>query len=323
MAVSTASETAGSSSNTNGQQVITVGVLALQGAFREHATHINRLNAAGTLPVPVRSSLIRTPEQLAECDALIIPGGESTAISLGAERSGLLAPLRKWVREGKPVWGTCAGMIMLAREASGGKKGGQQLLGGVDVRVGRNGFGSQVDSFETPLHIKGIGADPFNGVSIRAPVVDSLLLTEDLERVAVDQPTDVSVAAVAAVAAASDVPSAQQSQPQPVRLVVAPPLSDETDPVAAARSRPPLEILASLPEPVMPNPRNNATTPPSATAASPSPSAVSVPDRPEFDNQIVALRQGKILVTSFHPELTTDTRLHELFVSKIVLGGKK
>ncbi len=82
-------------------------------------------------------------------------------------------------------------MIMLAREASGGKKGGQQLIGGVDVRVGRNGFGTQVDSFETGLEIHGLDkqSEPFNGVFIRAPVVDALLLPTDLEKVPVDQPT--------------------------------------------------------------------------------------------------------------------------------------
>lgn len=121
-----------------------VGVLALQGAFEEHALHINRLGE--TTDLRVRAQLVREPSQLASCDALIIPGGESTAISLGAQRSGLLEPLRLWVRQGKPTWGTCAGMILLAREAMGGKKGGQELLGGIDVRVGRNGFGTQVSS---------------------------------------------------------------------------------------------------------------------------------------------------------------------------------
>lgn len=121
---------------------VTVGVLAMQGAFREH---LHLLSLVELPPACILTTqAVRTPEQLEGCDALIIPGGESTAISLGAQRAGLLEPLRQFVREGKPVWGTCAGMIMLAREASGGKRGGQELLGGIDVRVGRNGFGSQV-----------------------------------------------------------------------------------------------------------------------------------------------------------------------------------
>lgn len=117
---------------------VTVGVLALQGAFHEHIVHLSHLDGVTAIPV-------RTPEHLAQCSALIIPGGESTAIALGAARSGLLEPLRGWVREGRPTWGTCAGMIMLAREATGGKKA-QELIGGWDGRVGRNGWGSQVSS---------------------------------------------------------------------------------------------------------------------------------------------------------------------------------
>lgn len=116
--------------------VVTIGVLALQGAFHEHINHLARIPS-------VRAIAVRTPEQLALCSALVIPGGESTAIALGAQRSGLLEPLREWVRQGKPAWGTCAGMIMLAREAVGGKKQ-QELVGGWDGRVSRNGWGSQV-----------------------------------------------------------------------------------------------------------------------------------------------------------------------------------
>lgn len=115
---------------------VTIGVLALQGAFHEHINHLSRVGAT-------RSIAVRTPDQLSACDGLVIPGGESTAIALGAERCGLLEPLRTWVREGKPTWGTCAGMIMLAREATGGKKQ-QELIGGWDGRVSRNGWGSQV-----------------------------------------------------------------------------------------------------------------------------------------------------------------------------------
>lgn len=118
-------------------QDIIVGVLALQGAFQEHINHISRVGSG------VQAIAIRTPQQLSLCQALIIPGGESTAIALGAARAGLLEPLRTWVRQGKPTWGTCAGMIMLAREATGGKKM-QDLIGGWDGRVSRNGWGSQV-----------------------------------------------------------------------------------------------------------------------------------------------------------------------------------
>ncbi|KAN0062387.1 Senecionine N-oxygenase [Thecaphora frezii] len=328
---------------------ITVGVLALQGAFREHAHHINRLNNHGSCSRsrPVRSTLVKTPEQLAECDALIIPGGESTAISLGAERSGLLEPLRQWVRDDRPVWGTCAGMIMLAREASGGKKGGQQLIGGVDVRVGRNGFGSQVDSFEMPLEITALGTEPFNGVFIRAPVVDALLLPTDLEKVGVDEATLVKrvdleqlpegvpppVTNAQAVPLTPNqeapigfseppLPKAVDGQPldyQALRIVVAPPLYDERDAAAAARRRPPIEILATLPQPV--TKPNSPAIQPVAAAARARDARLDVAGRPEHDSQIVALKQGNILMTSFHPELTSDSRLHDYFVTKIVLGS--
>lgn len=331
-----------SSSSSN----ITVGVLAIQGAFREHASHINRLNTLHPLHT-IRSTLVRTPEQLADCDALIIPGGESTAISLGCERIGLLEPLRKWVRDGRPVWGTCAGMIMLAREASGGKKGGQQLIGGVDVRVGRNGFGSQIDSFETGLEIHGLDRpqELFNGVFIRAPVVDALLLPSDLEKVAVDQPTlvkrvdpntladsvrtPVTNTNAVPISATADLP-ANASEPAlakttiadpALRIVVAPPLYDTSDPISSAQRRPPIEILATLPEPVT-TPASPSNRPVSAHVAQRDP-RMDVARRPDHDSQIVALRQGNILMTSFHPELTPDTRLHSLFVTKLVIPYKK
>jgi 5'-phosphate synthase pdxT subunit len=122
---------------------LTVGVLALQGAFHEHMQHLTLLPAPAGYS-HVAAVAVRSAEALAQCHALVIPGGESTAIALAAQRASLLEPLRAWVRDGRPTWGTCAGMILLAREAAGGKRGGQHLLGGIDVRVGRNGFGTQV-----------------------------------------------------------------------------------------------------------------------------------------------------------------------------------
>src|SRR5436190_17789933 len=90
---------------------------------------------------------IRNAEQLSTIDALIIPGGESTTMALVAERSGLMEPLRDFVRSEKPTWGTCAGMILLANEANKTKKGGQNLIGGLDITVNRNQFGSQASPF--------------------------------------------------------------------------------------------------------------------------------------------------------------------------------
>lgn len=144
-----------------------VGILALQGAFAEHQAAFHRLSLHGT---PISTVLVRTPEDLANCDALVIPGGESTTIALLARLAGLTAPLHAFVAA-KPVWGTCAGAILLSGRAEGAKKGGQELLGGVGIAVERNGFGAQVESFETALEVEGLqDGHPFVGVFIRAPV---------------------------------------------------------------------------------------------------------------------------------------------------------
>jgi 5'-phosphate synthase pdxT subunit len=132
---------------------VTVGVLALQGGFEAHAKALARLQ------VDVRE--VRTPEDLAGLDALIIPGGESTTIGLGVEREGLAAPLIDFARSGKPVLGTCAGMIMLDREH----------LGVLDIGVRRNAFGRQLASFETALAFDGT---PIDAVFIRAPWVEEV-----------------------------------------------------------------------------------------------------------------------------------------------------
>ena len=140
-----------------------IGVLALQGAFIEHISLLRRLG--------VEAVEVRKPEQLADLDGLIIPGGESTTMGLVAERWGLVEPLRAWVQAKRPVWGTCAGMILLAERAVGQKQGGQPLLGGLDVTVNRNYFGRQVDSFETDLQVPLWPDAPFHAIFIRAPAI--------------------------------------------------------------------------------------------------------------------------------------------------------
>ena len=146
---------------------ITIGVLALQGAFSEH---IEMMRALGATAIEVRKS-----EQLAQLDGIVIPGGESTTMGLVAERWALVEPLRRWVCDGKPIWGTCAGMILLAERANGQKQGGQPLIGGLDVALDRNYFGRQVDSFETSLATPALGPEfaeaPFHAVFIRAPAI--------------------------------------------------------------------------------------------------------------------------------------------------------
>ncbi len=150
---------------------IRLGVLALQGAFREHIAMLKRLN--------VEAAEVRLARELDGLDGLIIPGGESTSMGLVAERWGLVEPLRRWVHGGKPTWGTCAGMILLAERATGQKLGGQALIGGLDVTVNRNYFGRQVDSFEADLDVPALGDRPFHAVFIRAPAITSV--AEDVE----------------------------------------------------------------------------------------------------------------------------------------------
>ncbi|KAI0773573.1 SNO glutamine amidotransferase [Fomes fomentarius] len=150
---------------------VTIGILALQGAFAEHQVMLQKVSLKKRIVV----ALIRQQEDLEKCDALIIPGGESTTIALLARLAGLLEPMREFLKT-KPVWGTCAGAILLARWIEGAKKGGQELLGGISVAIERNGFGSQVESFEAPLEVEGLRESnrPFHGVFIRAPVVIEL-----------------------------------------------------------------------------------------------------------------------------------------------------
>jgi len=195
------------SASSNGHQPATVGVLALQGDFREHREMLERLGAA------VRE--IRKTAQLEDIDALIIPGGESTTIARLILSNGFQQPLRDFCAGGKPVWGTCAGAILLAKRVDNLDRPGIEVM---DISVRRNAFGRQVDSFEADLDVEGLAGPPFRAVFIRAPLIQEVY--------------------------------------------------------GSARAICRLE-----------------------------------------DGTIVAARQGNLLATSFHPELTGDTRLHELFLA--------
>ncbi|KAI0466025.1 PdxT/SNO family [Xylaria cf. heliscus] len=170
--------------------MVTVGVLALQGGFAEHLGLLrraaDRLSVGHERRVSVDLTEVRTPEQLAACDALVLPGGESTTLSLVAAQSGLLEPLREFVKVSKkPVWGTCAGLILLCEQASATKRGGQELIGGLDVKVHRNHFGRQLQSFVQDIDLPFLSEGqtekqaPFPAVFIRAPVVDQMLHQAD------------------------------------------------------------------------------------------------------------------------------------------------
>ncbi|KAJ3709564.1 glutamine amidotransferase subunit pdxT [Lentinula raphanica] len=219
---------------------VSIGILALQGAFAEHQSALNRLNPSRKLNV----ILVRTPDDLCQCDALIIPGGESTTIALLARLAGLFEPLKEFMKV-KPIWGTCAGAILLSQAVVGAKKGGQELLGGISTKIARNGWGSQVESFEVPLELNGLeeSTRSFQAFFIRAPVV----------------------------------------------LEMFPP--DES----------PITVVARIPLDVLP------------------PSLVDENMHEDDPRTVVALRQGRHLLTTFHPELTEDDRFHRYFVEKCVL----
>lgn len=259
----------------------TVGVLALQGGFLEHLSllHKSAQHLASTSSHTAKRSFdfieVRNPQDLARCDALIIPGGESTTIALIAAQSGLMEPLRDFVKNAKkPTWGTCAGLILLAEAANAAKKGGQELIGGLDVKVHRNHFGRQIESFVADVHLPFLaqsdqltGSDsaaPFPGVFIRAPIVEQLLA--------------------------------------PGATV------DSVEPGVTVRNGNPekaeVEILAVLPD------RKKKVK------------GSAVDSTTEVHggelNDIVAVRQGNIMGTSFHPELTDDIRIHVWWLEQVL-----
>jgi pyridoxal 5'-phosphate synthase pdxT subunit len=140
-----------------------IGVLAMQGAYREHLRALEACGAA--------TRVVRTKADLDDLDGLVIPGGESTTMQILLERMGLLETVQDVVRAGLPTLGTCAGMILLARDIVDGRAG-QRSFGALDIAVRRNGYGRQVDSFEAALEVSGLEGGTFPGVFIRAPVVE-------------------------------------------------------------------------------------------------------------------------------------------------------
>ncbi|MFG1912258.1 pyridoxal 5'-phosphate synthase glutaminase subunit PdxT [Kribbella sp. NPDC048928] len=145
-----------------------IGVFALQGNVREHVAMLTEVGAD--------ARTVRRPSELEQVEALVLPGGESTTMDKLARAFELFEPLQKRIADGMPVFGTCAGMIMLADRITGGISG-QETLGGLDVTVRRNAFGRQVDSFEADLDFPGLGPEfdtPYHAVFIRAPWVEQV-----------------------------------------------------------------------------------------------------------------------------------------------------
>ena len=148
-----------------GQHRKTIGVLALQGAFGAHSRVLTDLGA--------RAVEVRTPDDLTEIDAIVMPGGESTTMSMLLDSTELREPLGKLLADGMPVFGTCAGMILLATSVLDGRAD-QRSFGIVDITVRRNGYGRQVDSFEADLVVAGLDGGAFHAVFIRAPLVTAV-----------------------------------------------------------------------------------------------------------------------------------------------------
>ncbi|KAK9664018.1 hypothetical protein RND81_14G014200 [Saponaria officinalis] len=216
---------------------MTIGVLALQGSFNEHIAALRRIGVNGVE--------IRKAEQLQNVGALIIPGGESTTMAKLAEFHHMFPALREFVKMGKPVWGTCAGLIFLADKAVGQKAGGQELVGGLDCTVHRNFFGSQIQSFEAEIPVpvladKEGGPESFRCVFIRAPAIVEV--------------------------------------------------------------GPEVEVLAEVPIP--------SDSKFNISLATYNQEAKLAP----VDKVAVAVKQGNLLGTAFHPELTADNRWHSYFV---------
>lgn len=217
-----------------------IGVLALQGSFNEHVAALRRIG--------VKGAEVRKPEQLQDVAGLIIPGGESTTMAKLAEYHNMFPALREFVKMGKPVWGTCAGLIFLANKAYGQKAGGQELVGGLDCTVHRNFFGSQIQSFEAEISVPELaekegGPSNFRAVFIRAPAI----------------------------------------------LEVGPEV----------------EVLAEVP--VLSGKLKNLDMAEDSQEENPK----------HLNKVIVAVKQGNLLGTAFHPELTADSRWHSYFVRMV------
>ena len=144
---------------------MTVGILALQGDFREHEEMLGRIGAP--------SLQVRLPKHLEQVDRLIIPGGESTTIGKLLVLYNLLNPIRERGRTGMPIWGTCAGAILMAKHIAEGRPAGQPSLNLMDITARRNAFGRQLDSFEVKLDVEALGDEPLHTVFIRAPILEA------------------------------------------------------------------------------------------------------------------------------------------------------
>jgi len=251
------------------QTNIKIGVLALQGAFIEHISSMKTLSKK--LAIELTPVEVRYVGDMQGIHGLIIPGGESTSMSLIGSKDNLLEEITTWVRKGNPVWGTCAGCIMLAKDVQGQKLGGQGLIGSMDISVHRNYFGRQRSSFEIDLDINFpdltcSSGGAFPGIFIRAPAILSVVKNEANPVVVMAEmevPDNISQLTTSGGLSASDF------------LVCSENFNTSSS--------------------------NNISNSNNHTNA-------------DGEKVIVAARQGFMLASVFHPELTDDTRFHEYFV---------
>jgi len=251
------------------------------------------------LSKPLEFILVKTAIDLARCAALIIPGGESTTIARIAETSKLLEPLREFVKvDRRPTWGTCAGMILLSESANRTKAGGQELIGGLSVRVNRNHFGRQRESFAHPLDLKFLkpGGKPFTGVFIRAPIVEAILpRTPKPEEVEVHAPEK---------SPKGDVE--RQFTDDEVEVLV-----------SMSRKLVPAEGMDQADRPL------NETSPNIPLGNHAEEDKEREKEKSTSESSIVAVRQGNVIGTSFHPELTGDTRMHRWWLEQVLVDLEK
>ena len=323
---------------------VRIGVLALQGAFAEHVEMLHSLPASGcnsgssggsggssggarrAVPPQQRACFaceVRTPADLCGLHGLILPGGESTAMHILGRENGMWTALREWVAAGRPVWGTCAGMILLSDRLVGQKLGGQGVIGGLDVVTRRNYFGSQVRSFQCTLRVPDevlesgafqgavsstgdgrVAAAPYMAHFIRAPAIVAVgpraqIICTVPRPPDGDGDTDGNYASAGDAAASgpsrSLMPRVVPGLLQPAHGVDQRIIAGEGAVGAGAGAEPP---------------------------AAPGTEAAALADVEEFtDKVVVAVQQGNLLATSFHPELGSDTRWHRHFVA-VVQGAR-
>lgn len=310
----------------NNRPTITIGVLALQGAFEEHQRSIESISPQ------ISTIQIRTPDQLSQIDGIILPGGESTAIGLiGDATTGLWDALREFVHSGnKPTWGTCAGMILLAERCVGTSAvitKGQSLIGGVDILVCRNYFGSQISSFEmsTPApplppcsDLEGMNDEgennnaPFPGVFIRAPAI--LSVSPDVEVLG----KVVAAPCRAAAVVLRELERKIEAGEDVIQMGVVDALERKNGGITYT------DVRLHKDEATTTGAESNFEEEKKDTVVQERIN-IELPGASDETNArevICAVRKDKILCTAFHPEIADDLRWHKYFVGMVLDAAK-